>query len=42
MSKSGEQNEQSNLWTWLVVSLAFGVVIFALYGPLLWGLIHTT
>jgi hypothetical protein len=42
MSKSGEQNQQSNLWTWLVVSLTFGVVIVALYGPLLWDLIHTT
>ena len=42
MSKSGEQSEQSNFWTWLVVSLAFGVVIVALYGPLLWDVIHTT
>jgi hypothetical protein len=42
MSKSGEQSQQNNLWTWLVVSLAFGVVVGALYGPLLWKLIHAT
>lgn len=41
MSKSGDQKQQPDLWTWIAVGLVFCTVIFALYGPFLWELIHS-
>jgi len=37
MTKSGDQKLQ----TWIAVGLVFCTVIFALYGPFLWELIHS-
>jgi hypothetical protein len=41
MSKSGEQKQQGDLWTWIAVGLVFATVIVALYGPFLWELIYS-
>ena len=27
---------EQDVWTWIVIGLAFGVVTVALYGPLVW------
>jgi ABC-type spermidine/putrescine transport system permease subunit II len=41
MSKFGEEKQQGDLWTWIVVGLIFCTVIVALYGPFLWKLVYS-
>jgi hypothetical protein len=38
--KLDPQQEDDDLWNWVVIGLIFGAVTLALYGPLVWEATH--
>jgi hypothetical protein len=40
--KERHQQQDDDLWTWVVIGLIIGSVTLALYGPLVWQATHAS
>jgi len=40
LHKSEPDQNDDDMWTWLVIGLIFGAVSLTLYGPLIWQMMH--
>jgi len=40
LQKSEPDQNDDDMWTWLVIGLIFGAVSLTLYGPLIWQMMH--